>query len=264
MTTTYMKSGIAEDRNSDAIESKTNNLNAITNEMTISDANIENVDLGLQNKDVFDIEVKKYISKITVTTNKGTKTYEYDNEEIAKVDIHSKQIQGAVVDLEYTVVVENKGSIEGTADQVIDYLTSDVSFDEAKNEDWQKGNDGKVYVKNINQQTLKAGQKKEYKLCVTKKMTAENTGVLSNKIEVLKTSNDSNAIENDENNVAVQNTIITVSTGYAATIAIFVAIIAVVVLIVLITIKKLPIDFNFKKVYKTKEKTKKSSGKIFK
>ena len=80
----------------------------------------------------------------------------------------------------------------------------------------------------------------------------------------LKSGTKEQFIKNDENNVAVQNTIITVSTGYAATIAIFVAIIAVVVLIVLITIKKLPIDFNFKKVYKTKEKTKKSSGKIFK
>lgn len=264
MTTTYMKSGIAAERNSDAIESKTKDVNAITNEMTISDSNIENVDLGLQTKDIFDIEAKKYISKITVTTDKGTKTYEYDDEEIAKVDIHSKQINGAKVELEYVVVLENKGSIEGKVEQVIDYLTNDVSFDEAKNKDWQKGNDGKIYIKNINQQTLKAGDKKEYKLYVTKEMTAENTGVLSNKIEILKTSNDSDAIENDENNVAVQNTIITVSTGYAATIAIFVAIITVIVLIVLISMKKLPIDFNFKKVYKTKEKTKKSSGKIFK
>ena len=251
--TTYMKSNVAETNNSDAIKVESGDMNAITNVMTISDANISNIDLGLQTRDVFDMQVSKYISKVTVTTNKGTKTYEYDNEEIAKVDIHSKQINGAKVDLEYTIKVENVGDIEGYAEQVRDYVPSDVSFDESKNKDWYKGTDGSVYVKDSNQTVLKAGESKEYKLYLSKVMNENNTGILSNKVDIAAKSNSNAEKENAENNTSVQNTIITVSTG-ATTKVVIVGIIIVAVIIGIKYNKTIVGIITGNKVYKTKDK----------
>ncbi|MBO5398307.1 MAG: DUF11 domain-containing protein [Clostridia bacterium] len=250
--TTYKKSGVEEDRNSDAIASKSEDINAITNEFTVADSDISNIDIGLQNKDIFDLQINKYISKIKVTTSKDEKTYSYDNKELAKVDIRSKYIKGAKVELEYAIVLENKGSIAGNAEQLVDYLGSDIEFDENKNKDWYRGNDGYVYIKNINQNTLNPGEKKEYKLILTKTMTGENTGTLSNKVELLKTFCNSGVVENAENNSSVQNTIITISTGRTLqTIIIFIFIIAI---LVGIGYNKIPIDIHFNKVYKSKDK----------
>ena len=255
--TTYMKSGVAEDKNSDAIRIENDKMNAITNAMMVENAHVGNVDLGLQSRDVFDMKVSKYISKITVTTDKDQKTYEYDNEEIAKIDIQAKRLAGAKVDLEYTIRVENVGSIEGNAEQIKDYLAQDVEFDESKNKDWQKAEDGSVYIKSANKLTLKPGDKKDYKLYVTKTMTEENTGILSNKVEILKTSTTSNEDELDkENNVSVQNTIITVSTGKAGQI-VLIAVLVVLVVIVIKNRKNISINFSSGKVYKTDKKDKK-------
>lgn len=251
--TTYKKANVTEDRNSDAIESNSEDIKAITNAMTIENSNIENVDIGLQNREIFDLQISKYISKIVVTTNKETKTYNYDNKDLAKIDIHSKQINGAKVELEYTVRLENKGSLAGNAEQVVDYLASNIEFDENKNKDWYKGNDGYIYIKNLNQVTLNPGEKKDYKLNVTKVMNEENTGVISNKVEILKAFSNSNEVEKTENNESVQNTIITVSTGRTLkTVIIFIFIIAI--LAGLGYKNKLPLNINFNKVYRTKEK----------
>ena len=251
--TTYMKSNVPDTNNSDAIKVESGNMNAITNVMTVSDANIANVDLGLQTKDIFDMEVGKYISKVTVTTNKGTKTYEYDNEEIAKVDIHSKQINGAKVELEYTIKVENKGDVEGYAEQIKDYVPADVNFDESKNKDWYKGTDGSVYVKDSNKVLLKAGEVKEYKLYLTKTMNENNTGILSNKVDIVTKTEDATKIDDKENNTSVQNTIITVSTG-ATTKVIIVGIIIIAVIVGIKYNKVIVGIITGNKVYKTKEK----------
>lgn len=254
--TTYMKSNVSETNNSDAIKVESDSMNAVTNVMTVNGANIDNIDLGLQTRDVFDLQVSKYISKVTVTTSKGTKTYEYDNEEIAKVDIHSKQLNGAKVDLEYTIKVENVGDIEGYAEQIRDYVPSDVSFDDAKNKDWYKGTDGSVYVKDSNKTVLKAGESKEYKLYLSKVMNENNTGILSNKVDIVTKANSNVEKEEKENNTSVQNTIITVSTGATA------KVILVVIVIVSIGIglrygKVIIAKFDGGKVYKSKEKKKK-------
>ena len=88
-------------------------------------------------------------------------------------------------------------------------------------------------------------------------MTEENTGILSNKVEILKTSTTSNEDELDkENNVSVQNTIITVSTGKAGQV-VLVAVLVVLVVIVIKNRKNISINFNSGKVYKTDKKDKK-------
>ena len=252
-TTIYKKADVGEDRNSDVIESNADDMNAISNTITVENANIENIDIGLQSRDTFDLQITKYLSKAKVTTKKGTKEYNYNNVDLAKIDIHSKQLKGAKVELEYTITLENKGSLEGYAEQVVDYIGTDIEFDENQNKDWYKGNDGYIYMKNINQTTLNPGQKKEYKINLTKTMTNENTGTISNKVEILKALSNSAESEKADNNISVQNTIITVSTGRTLR-NVIIIIFIIGVLAGLGYNQKLPIDIHFDKVYKAKNK----------
>lgn len=251
-TTIYKKADVGEDRNSDVIESNSGNMNAISNSITV-DHDIENIDIGLQNRDTFDLQISKYLSKARVTTKKGTKEYNYNNVDLAKIDIHSKQVKGAKVELEYTITLENTGSLEGYAEQVIDYIGTDIEFDENQNKDWYKGNDGYIYMKNINQTTLNPGQKKEYKIVLTKTMTTENTGTISNKVEILKALSNSAESEKADNNISVQNTIITISTGRTLR-NVIIIIFIIGVLAGLGYNQKLTIDIHFDKVYKAKNK----------
>ena len=214
--TAYKKSDVEEDRNSDVIDSNSNDISAITNEITVDNSNVDNIDIGLQNKDVFDLQISKYISAIKVSTKKGDKTYKYKNQDLAKVEIPSRYIDGAKVELEYKVIVKNTGSIAGYAEQIVDYLNNDLEFDESRNNSWYKGNDGYIYVKDLNQVILQPGETREVNLILTKTMNEENTGVISNKVSILNTYSQSGEKENDNGNSSIQNTLVSISTGKAA------------------------------------------------
>ena len=172
------------------------------------------IDIGLQKKDVFDLTVKKYISKISLETKKRNEVYEFDNLETAKIEIKAKEVEGAKVTLEYAIVLENVGNIEGYAEQLVDFVDKDLKFDKNLNADWIEGKDGYVYLKDIDDTLLKQGEKKEFKLILTKTMTEENVGTVYNKVTILKTYNSKDETELKENNTGVQNTVILVSTGY--------------------------------------------------
>lgn len=255
--TTYKKANIPEERNSSIIENVSGEISAVTNEIVVENGNISNINIGLQNKDIFDLLVNKYISKITVETKGNTEVYEYDNLEVAKVEIHSKKINGAKVNLEYTVSVENVGNIEGYAEQLVDYIDKDIEFDENQNKDWFKGSDGYIYIKDLNQTLLKSGEKKEFKLNLSKTMNQDNTGVYSNKIALLKSYNQYDEKEQSNNNTSVQNTFILISTGYTAQILGAIGIIAIIIFVVYLNREKITsIDFSKFIIYKNKNKKK--------
>ena len=108
-------------------------------------------------------------------------------------------------------------------------------------------------MKNINQTTVNPGQKKEYKIVLTKTMTTENTGTISNKVEILKALSNSAESEKADNNISVQNTIITISTGRTLR-NVIIIIFIIGVLAGLGYNQKLTIDIHFDKVYKAKNK----------
>ena len=96
--------------------------------------------------------------------DRGIRIYDFDNKEIAKVEIKAKDLKKAKVELEYTIVVENIGNIEGYVEKLVDYLGNDLAFEESDNSIWYLGNDGKLYTKNLDNTSLKPGEKRELKL----------------------------------------------------------------------------------------------------
>ena len=228
-TTIYKKQDATEEFDSDALE--TTDGNAITDNINIVDSSISNIDIGLKLRNSFDLKVDKYLSKAIVTTIKGEKEYNFNDESISKIEIRSKELKDSKVKLEYKIVVENIGLVEGNALKVVDELPKEITFDEKENEGWYLGQDGILYNETLKDTVIKPGEKVELKLIASKDMTEDNTGFSSNKVILEETQNKEGLKDIADNNVSTQEVLITVSTS-GRIIAIYGSIIALIVAIV--------------------------------
>lgn len=223
--TTYLASGVDTSKNSKVVLKKIT-INGKEQTLAATDTidvqeNVYNINIGLKEKLVFDLELNKYISRIVVQTNKKTKTYDYKNSTFEKVEIHRKQLQGSLVVLEYTIKVKNNGEITGYAKNIVDYLPSGLTFSSELNKDWYlSGN--YLYTKSLENIELKPGEEKEVKLVLTKTMTAENIGLINNRAEIYQDYNNYGNIDIDstpnnqaqgEDDIGSVDVIIAVSTG---------------------------------------------------
>lgn len=183
----YKKPNITEDRNSDVITTNENNkIVATTDVITIEHGSKSNIDMGLIEASTFDLALSKTISKVTVQTNENTKTYDFNNTNLAKVDINAKYLSGATVIVEYTFTVKNEGELEGYAKQLVDYMPKDLEFNTELNKNWHKGNDGNLYNEELANEPIASGESKTIKLVLTKAMTDTNTGIVNNQAEISK------------------------------------------------------------------------------
>ena len=216
--TDYQKEEVIESKNNDAI-TKTIGINGeavvagLTDKLT-AEGNLKNIDIGLIENKNFDLELNKYISKITIQTNDGkTKTYTYDNKQFAKVEIHSKKINGATVVVEYKMVVTNKGEVPGAVAQIEDKLPNGLTFKSELNKDWYE-KEGKLYTNSLSEKTINVGESQEISLVLTKEVSNNNVGTVTN-TAAIGISNNNKAIEdtNTDNDSSNAQLIIGVSTG---------------------------------------------------
>ena len=133
------------------------------------------------------------------------------------------------IKLEYKIVVTNKGDVNGTVGRVYDYLPDELSFNQKENKGWYVEGDGVLYNESLSKEIIKPGESRELKLVLNKVMTNNNTGTISNKVEITNLSTDKSLEENSENNITTQEMIITVSTGRT------VSIVAMIILIIMAT-----------------------------
>ena len=222
-------------------------LCAATNEITLNE-NKSNVDLGLIISPKFDLSLTKTISKITVNTAKGTKSYNYNNSILEKIEIPSSELNGATLAIEYEIKVTNNGAIAGYAKRIVDYLSStDLKFNSELNSDWYLGTDGNLYNGTIGDTLLKTGQSITLKLILTKIVTENNTGITSNIAEIYEAYNDdglndyNSTVANKaqtENDLGHADIIIAVKTGVVLYIGIVLLTIAILTFGVYILNKK--------------------------
>lgn len=173
----------------------------------------------------FDLSLKQYLSKITVTNSQGTTTYDYENTNFAKIEIPAKYMNGSTVTLEYKIIVGNAGTISGYARKIVDYLPEGLNFSSETNPDWYKGDDGNLYSVALMDKLLEPGQTEELKIVLTKNMNNNNTGTITNVAEIYEASNDENvedinSIPGDkiegQNDMSKVEVIIAVKTGRIA------------------------------------------------
>ncbi len=249
LPTIFQNVGVDNTKNSDATLSKGNNELAVTPNFYLSES-LDDVDLGLVEKSSFDIEVHKYLVGATVKYNNGKSVhYDYNNKELAKIEIRSRYLNGATVELEYQVALKNVGRVEGYAEQLIDVIPEDMENSNKNEGLWSLGTDGKLYSQNLANIVIKPGETRSLGLVLVKHMTGENTGVVSNRAELISSISNEKSKENDENNSHVQNTFIMPATGGEATWISFVIIgIFAAVIIYLLATQKIKIPT--KRVYR--------------
>ena len=223
--TQYQKEGVNEQNNSDAIL-KEILIDGVKTSVTATDiieikGNMENIDLGLIEIKNFDLELTKTVSKITVSNDSETKEYTFNEATLSKVEVEAKKLNKSKVSIEYIIKIKNAGEISGYAKNIVDYLPAEIEFDQNLNKDWYK-QDEYIYNKSLANEEIKPGETKELKLILTKTMTEENTGLVSNMAEIAEADNtlgisdvDSTPLnrKNGEDDMGQADVIIGVKTG---------------------------------------------------
>ncbi len=228
--TEYNKTGVTEDLTSKAIQTNVNRdgvtkVAGATNTITISDSSVANMNIGLVENPKFDLSLKMELSKATIVNSSGTKEYTFNNAKLGKIDIPGKYLPSTTATIEYKITIKNEGAVDGIAKKIVDYLPNDLTFDETANPGWYKDKDGNIYNNTLTNTIIKPGEAQELKLILTKKMTGENTGTITNRAEIYEDYNelglkDYNSTPGNkaqgENDLDYANLIITVKTGQVA------------------------------------------------
>lgn len=192
--TEYKKSGVNEGSNSDVISKKMNLNNTETvvgaTETLNLNSNLSNIDAGFKENKIFDLKLDKYINKVEIKNSTGVQIASYDKEKLAKVEIAAKQLDNSTVTVEYQIEVTNEGEVPGYANEIIDYIPSDLTFSKELNKDWNKNSDGTVTSTSLKNTIINAGETKTLTLVLTKKMTKDTTGTSINIAEIKESGND--------------------------------------------------------------------------
>ena len=247
--TRYKVEEVSSSENSDFVEATLDgNPVAATNIIKITNANIYNTDLGLQEREQFDLRLDKVVSKVTVTNTKlDPKNYEY-NSNFAMVSLLNTYVEYSTVLIEYNITITNEGKVAGYAEEIVDYMPEEMAFSSELNQNWYLGADGNLYTTSLANTLIEPGESKTITLVLSRKMTGENTGTVVNTAEISKTYNEYGLTDGDstpgnrkdgEDDISTATTLLSMSTGkeVASFIGITLGVIAIIGLAVFV-IKK--------------------------
>ena len=196
--TEYQKDGVANSDNSDAVlkEVLINGEKiyiAATDILSINE-NLQNIDLGLVEVKKSNLILSKTVNKIEVTNSDGIKTYDFNDTNLAKVEIASKKLKDSKVSIEYTIRVKNEGNTSGYIKNIIDYVPTELDFDSNINKNWKKQGEY-IYNSDLANDEIKPGDTREIRLILTKTMTDSNTGLVSNIAKIIYDEEYSNSTD---------------------------------------------------------------------
>ncbi len=249
--TTYKKENISGISNSDFMPSKVEQDGvyknvAISDTIVVNEKSVSNIDIGLIHADIFDLELQNVITKIT-TQNSSVKNTTFESVTLAKEEIMPNELKDSTVYVEYTLRVKNTGKVAGYAKKIVDFVPNDMEFNSSIKENikWYGGNDGNLYTNVLENELIVPGEQKEVKLVLSKKMTEENTGIVSNLAEIYEDYNiygisDIDSIAGNrfesEDDASNSDVIITISTGAKAVRTILVIIGVTIMIVVIYTL----------------------------
>lgn len=257
--TTYSKNGVENSSNSD-VSNQEIKLNGIKMKVAATDVlklnnDISNIDIGLIRNKVFDLHLDKTISKVTVQTKNQTKETKYDNSKLAKVEIKSKELEGAKLTVEYKIKVTNEGEIRATANSIVDYLPEGFELSKVSSNTWKKAKNGEITNDSLTSKKIEPGESEILTLVLTKNLTGNNIGQFTNKAEIKGSSNESQIRDIDsvaynkeekEDDFSKADIIISISTGMIVYISIGMILIVLIIIALLIARKKGKLNKIFK------------------
>ena len=258
-TATHYKVGTAgEMYDSDGIEREiTENgetgLAGVTNTINLVNS-MSNIDMGLIERDKFDLKFEKYVTVVNVQNKEGIKKHEYNNSKLVQVPITGKQLDNTTVIIEYSLKVTNEGNLAGYAKNIVDYKPKELMFNSELNPNWYLGNDGNLYTTSLANVLISPGETKEVKLILTKKLTESSTGIVNNNAEIKEAYNErgtkdrdstpGNNRQNEDDQDSV-DILITVRTGgQIITFSAFIIAVLIAVVIIIYVVRKKHINAN--------------------
>ena len=188
---TYQVTDVEEDKNSDFIEAMMNNERVATTDiLNINNSNYENIDLGLDSSERFDLTLDTRITKVTVTNpDEKTETKTYDGSKLLKREFFGARVNNDTILVEYTIKVINEGNISGYVNSIVDYIPDEMTFDSEINPDWFITGENNVYTNKFQNEIINPGETREIKIVLTKKMTGDSVGLIHNTAEIAKSYN---------------------------------------------------------------------------
>lgn len=246
--TTRYTSNIANN-NSNMFEAQKGN--AITDMITITDSDVENVDVGLIEKERFDFSIQQSVTKATVVVNGKEYEYQYDDLDLAKLALTSSQLKDANVKFEYKIRVSNVGNVAGKVSSIVNYLPKDMTFNKEENPFWALNDNGEIYYFGLKDTIIAVDDYQDVTLILEKKLTGEDV-IINNQSGIAQTEGQVKVVEAKSNNFTAQQTVVAKCSVISTPI-----IITEIVLIALVTIfgymiktEKIDISILVKKVYK--------------
>lgn len=249
--TTYKKAGVPESKNSNVVLKNINIagkevLYALTDIIDVYN-NVANINAGLKIKQNFDMELNKYISKISIQNNKETKTIECNNSKFEKVEIAAKKINNTLVVIEYTIEVKNTGDVSGYIGSIVDYLPESLEFNSEINTQWYLL-DNNLYTNELSKTEIKPGETKTVNLVLTKSMNDNNVGLVNNRAEIAESYNENGIPDkdstvanqvNEEDDLGAADIYIGIQTGEKTLITITLIMGCIILIIIYIKIQKI-------------------------
>lgn len=199
--TEYKTNGITNTENSDVIDFKTKENEILVHKAVSDKINLEEntakiINLGLIEKNKFDLSLQLYISKITIKNNQKEKIYNYEKEKTCKINLPKKLINNANMEIEYKVVVSNDGNIPGYAKRIDAYLGEDFDIKREKNVNWDIKNNEKVCTYALKNDIINVGESKEVSLILDKNIS-NDTNIINNMVEISEDYNEKALLDYD-------------------------------------------------------------------
>lgn len=143
-TVTKKGAGIADNvPGANAINSKAlalpNSNNAVSSIVKFegsTNSSVQNMNIGLTIRKQFSIDIKKFITNVTLNSDNGTESHDYDNE--TKVTLNVRNPRNMTARVTYNFVVENTKYFPGYIGIIADMMPQGMSFNPTikENQDW--------------------------------------------------------------------------------------------------------------------------------
>jgi len=74
------------------------------------------------------MSINKGITKVTVDNEKEIKTYDFNSNNMAKVEIDGEYLKGSLIMVEYEIAITNVGEVAGYAKSISDKIPAGMKF----------------------------------------------------------------------------------------------------------------------------------------
>ncbi len=213
--TVYKKNNVQDNVTSDAIS--INRQDEGTKQVAVSDGikidfqSKSDENLGLVNNNTFNMSLKGEVTKLRLVNgdNKNDITDKKVDKTVNKFKVSPFTSGNSNVEVEYKLKVVNEGNVPGKITKIGAYLSNDEKLVEGQN--WKLEHDGLASSRQLENEEIEPGQEKEITISIATTMDKVMDKVLSNRFEILETSNnlgakDINSVEgnnstNEDDNI---------------------------------------------------------------